>query len=192
MDGPHLCLDICVLAGSAAPSVGPLLSVWSFGHVPVRVHRRPCGRGIISLTSSSVDRKELSTWLTFQSKTVHGHVQASVQACPLFLCCVHHGGWARESSRSLRDLVACPFGARDGVPSASTATLTCPDPPDTSWGQPSAGLHYAPSPPPSSPPPLPTHTHHHHHSVAILAQVIHVEGGLSSAATADHLQVHSC
>ena len=30
------------------------------------------------------------------------------------------------------------------------------------------------------------------HSVAILAQVIHAEGGLSSAATADHLQVHSC
>ena len=29
-------------------------------------------------------------------------------------------------------------------------------------------------------------------SVAILAQVIHAEGGLSSAATADHLQVHSC
>ena len=29
-------------------------------------------------------------------------------------------------------------------------------------------------------------------SVAIVAQVIHAEGGLSSAATADHLQVHSC
>ena len=54
---------------------------------------------------------------------------------------------------------------------------------------------------------MPSFTTHHTHappqhnnntntttttSVAILAQVIHAEGGLSSAATADHLQVHSC
>ena len=46
------------------------------------------------------------------------------------------------------------------------------------------------SPPPHPPPP--THTTTTTTSVVILAQVIHAEGGLSSSATADHLQVHSC
>ena len=41
----------------------------------------------------------------------------------------------------------------------------------------------------TTPPPL--HYHHHLH-VAILAQVIHAEGGLSSAATADDLEVTRC